>query len=66
MYLKSLKIKNFRKFGIGNNDIFFADSGSYIAEIKENESGGKYSCQKTTINTIAKLTNICYTKSTPK
>ena len=27
---------------------------------------GKYSCQKTTINTIAKLTNICYTRSTPK
>lgn len=67
MYLKSLRISNFRKFGLENNKIEFVDARSYQKQKKEKEINiaptttlivGKNNSGKTTIiNALDKLIN---------
>ncbi|TKC19271.1 ATP-dependent nuclease [Robertmurraya kyonggiensis] len=67
MFLKSLKISNFRKFGTENNKIEFVDASSYQEQKKGREINiaptttlivGKNNCGKTTIvNGLEKLLN---------
>ncbi|APQ61939.1 hypothetical protein PPOLYM_01375 [Paenibacillus polymyxa] len=67
MYLKSLRISNFRKFGFENNKIEFVDAKSYQEQIKSKEINiaptttllvGKNNSGKTTIiNALDKLIN---------
>lgn len=67
MFLKSLKISNFRKFGTENNKIAFVDASSYQEQQKGREINiaptttlivGKNNCGKTTIvNGLEKLLN---------
>ncbi|MEO2207981.1 AAA family ATPase [Paenibacillus pabuli] len=67
MYLKSVRIINFRKFGLENNKIEFVDAKSYLDEKKDNDINiaptttlivGKNNAGKTTIiNALDKLIN---------
>ncbi|HDR7398324.1 TPA: AAA family ATPase, partial [Bacillus toyonensis] len=65
MYLKSLKIYNFRKFGTNNNKIEFVDAKSFQEQRNKKEVNiaptttlivGKNNCGKTTI--IKSLDNL--------